>query len=36
MTAVQLKGTPHTLPDRAKVRIPNDATNDASLENFRY
>jgi LCP family protein required for cell wall assembly len=36
MTAVQLEGTPHTLPDGAKVLIPNDATNDAILENFRY
>ncbi len=36
MTAVQLEGTPHTLPDGAEVLIPNDATNDAILENFRY
>jgi polyisoprenyl-teichoic acid--peptidoglycan teichoic acid transferase len=36
MTSVQLKGTPGTLPGGTQVLVPNDAANEATLEEFRY
>jgi anionic cell wall polymer biosynthesis LytR-Cps2A-Psr (LCP) family protein len=35
MTAVRLEGTPHTLPNGVQVLVPNAATNDAILDDFR-
>jgi polyisoprenyl-teichoic acid--peptidoglycan teichoic acid transferase len=36
MTSVQLEGTPTTLPSGAQVLVPNEAANEAILEEFRY
>jgi polyisoprenyl-teichoic acid--peptidoglycan teichoic acid transferase len=36
MTAVQLEGSPATLPSGAKVLVPNEAANTAMFEEFRY
>jgi anionic cell wall polymer biosynthesis LytR-Cps2A-Psr (LCP) family protein len=36
MTSVQLKGTPGALPSGAEVLVPNDAANEAVLEEFYY
>jgi polyisoprenyl-teichoic acid--peptidoglycan teichoic acid transferase len=36
MTSQQLKGTPETLPDGDQVLVPDEETNDAILDGFRY
>ena len=36
MTVSQLKGTPKTLPNGSEVLVPNEATNQAMLAEFRY
>jgi hypothetical protein len=36
MTADQLEGTPKTLPNGNQVLVPNEATNEAILAEFRY
>ena len=36
MTALQLEGTPATLPSGAEGLVPNEAANRAILEEFRY
>ena len=36
MTASQLEGTPKTLPNGEQVLVPNQATNEAILAEFRY
>ena len=35
MTADQLEGTPYTLPSGAQVLVPEEAANEALLEEFR-
>jgi polyisoprenyl-teichoic acid--peptidoglycan teichoic acid transferase len=35
MTAAQLEGTPEILPSGAQVLVPNEATNEAILKEFR-
>ena len=35
MTSDQLEGTPYTLPSGAQVLVPEAATNEALIEEFR-
>jgi polyisoprenyl-teichoic acid--peptidoglycan teichoic acid transferase len=36
MTSVQLRGTPDTLPNGDQVLVPDEAANEAVLQEFRY